>query len=158
MKLKDLLAEGLDEHAEDGDPESGVFVKSECEKCGEPTGPGEQLCKKCASGEDEACPGCGRMPGDGYGSDCDDPMGCGYWKDWAKQAVAELHHDMKKENGKQHEAVEGDMFGDWMGETLRLEDLRRKQNAAPVVKESYGHLVQRRYQERPENRTRIGKK
>lgn len=29
---------------------------------------------------EDACPGCGARPGDGVNPDCDDPMGCGYYK------------------------------------------------------------------------------
>lgn len=30
--------------------------------------------------DDEKCPGCGCAPGDGITQDCDDLMGCGFWK------------------------------------------------------------------------------
>lgn len=30
--------------------------------------------------ENEACPGCGCMPGDGVTETCNDPNGCGFWK------------------------------------------------------------------------------
>lgn len=32
--------------------------------------------------ENDACPSCGSFPKDGPSSDCDDPMGCGYWKEF----------------------------------------------------------------------------
>lgn len=34
----------------------------------------------------EACPGCGCKPGDGITDDCDDPGGCGYFKEWEAAA------------------------------------------------------------------------
>ena len=37
--------------------------------------------------DDEACPGCGCKPGDGINPKCDDPLGCGFWKEF--QASAE---------------------------------------------------------------------
>lgn len=33
-----------------------------------------------ADGLADACPGCGRQPGDGVSATCDHPDGCGYWK------------------------------------------------------------------------------
>lgn len=160
MKLKDLLSEGrFDmEHPADQGGDEGEGEAMLCAKCGMvPVDEQGTLCDGCTA-EDELCPTCGRGPGDGYGADCDDPQGCGYWKDFARDAMAELRADMKKENGKQHEGVENEMFGDWMGETLRLEETRRKQNARPVVEESYGHSIQKRFQELPQNRIRIGVK
>ena len=29
---------------------------------------------------EDACPGCGRRPGDGVSASCTDALGCGYWK------------------------------------------------------------------------------
>jgi hypothetical protein len=29
----------------------------------------------------DACPGCGCLPGDGVSPECDDPLGCGYWRE-----------------------------------------------------------------------------
>jgi hypothetical protein len=37
--------------------------------------------------DDEACPGCGCEPGDGVTEDCDDPAGCGFWKEQQEQEV-----------------------------------------------------------------------
>lgn len=34
----------------------------------------------------EVCPGCGIRVGFGINDECDDPMGCGYWKDFGGQA------------------------------------------------------------------------
>lgn len=36
--------------------------------------------------DDEACPGCGVKPGDGVNPKCDDPLGCGYWRDFKTDA------------------------------------------------------------------------
>lgn len=30
--------------------------------------------------DNEACPGCGCLPGDGISDDCEDEDGCGHWK------------------------------------------------------------------------------
>jgi len=36
--------------------------------------------------DSEACPGCGAKPGDGINPKCDDPLGCGYWKEFKASA------------------------------------------------------------------------
>ena len=158
MKLKDLLAEsrfdmegpecaGCEDPScacKDAAPDTetwGSDVGREEDELGD--GPGE-----------ESCPGCGRGPGDGYGTDCEDPQGCGYWKDWAKDAVAELKRDMKAD-GAMDEAT---YFDRYMTETLAVEERRAKQLAAPVMVEGYGKIRQKRTQELPSNRTRIGRK
>lgn len=151
MKLKDLLAEGMDDA-----PESGVREKEgECEGCGAVCDIRSKLCDGCEMGGADSCPGCGRGPGDGYGADCDDPQGCGYWKDFAREAMAELRAEMKMDRGMD-EGV--NMFGDFMDKTLELEEQRRVNNARPVVQESYGHSIQRRFQELPQNRIRVVRK
>jgi hypothetical protein len=99
---------------------------------------------------EEACPGCGSMPGDGITPGCDDPMGCGYHKGLMHAAVADTHHHLKHENAK----FDGDAY---MEETIRLEEARKRQSKAPVERESVGHIRQLRTQELPANRIRIGK-
>jgi hypothetical protein len=64
-----------DEEAHDSDVEA-------CEGCGRPLD-AEGKCRKCEDDED-ACPGCGCRPGDGITPGCNDPMGCGYWKEYSK--------------------------------------------------------------------------
>jgi hypothetical protein len=136
MKLKDLLSEGF-----------GPCAGCDDEDC---------ECHGSTEEEDdvEACPGCGRKPGDGYGADCDDPLGCGYWKDWAKEAMAELRRDMKANSGMN----EATFFDRYMKETLQIEERRAKVNKAPVMEEGYGKVRQKRVQELPLNRIRIGVK
>jgi len=34
----------------------------------------------------EACQGCGCEPGEGITEDCEEPLGCGYWKQWRDEA------------------------------------------------------------------------
>ncbi len=146
MKLKDLLSEGR------FDMEGPESAGGPCPGCDD----GDCECKAGAgAGGDESCPGCGRMPGDGYGTDCEDPMGCGYWKDWAREAVAELRHDMQKERGSVDEAT---FFDRYMQETLQLEERKARQNKAPLIAESIGKVRQKRVQELPHNRIRIGVK
>jgi hypothetical protein len=36
----------------------------------------------------DSCRGCGKSPGEGYSSDCQDMLGCGYWKQLFKDAGA----------------------------------------------------------------------
>ena len=140
MKLKELLAEG-----------------PECTGCDDPS----CECASAAGGDEdmdtEACPGCGRKPGDGYGADCNDPAGCGYWKDWAREAMEELRGEMKRA-GAMQEAKQSDYFDRYMEETLALEDRKAKQMKAPLIAESYGKVRQKRVQELPWNRIRVGGK
>lgn len=154
MKLKDLLAEGRFDmegpEAEDKDNEAKSLMQCSMRDAA----PGEE-CDCNVAEHPDACPGCGRGPGDGYGADCEDPQGCGYWKDFAREAMAELRAEMKRERNVD-EGV--NMFGDFMDTTLSLEEQRRARNARPVVKESYGHSIQRRFQELPQNRIRVVKK
>ncbi len=157
MKLKDLLAEGRFD-MEGPEPES---VESEegsnaCAKCGEAdVGEADELCDLCRDEDDEACPSCGRSPGDGYGDDCDDPAGCGHWKDWAREAAAEWKRDNKRDGGMDEGA---NFFDKYMAETLWIEDRRAKQLKAPVVAESIGKIRQKLVQETPANRIRIVRK
>lgn len=144
MKLKDLLAEGRF----DMEGPEGVGV-GPCLGCDDP----ECECHGVTDeGDDESCPGCGRMPGDGVGDECDDPMGCGHWKSWAREAAAEWKRDSKADGGME-EGV--DFFDKYMAETLWIEDRRAKQLKAPVVAESIGKIRQRRVQESPANRIRM---
>jgi len=134
MKLKDLLSEGrFDmEHPNPEDEEE----REEHE-------------------DDDSCPSCGRQPGEGYGDTCDDPGGCGYWKDWAREAAAEWKRDQRHEEGLGEGA---DFFDRYMKETLEIEDLKARQLKAPVVTESYGKIRQKRVQELPWNRIRMVRK
>lgn len=136
MKLKELLSEGLGPCAGCDD------IDCECHGSTD-------------EGDPEACPGCGRKPGDGYGADCDDPQGCGYWKDWAKEAMAELRRDMKADGAVEEAAT---FFDRYMEETLQLEERRARVNKAPVMAEGYGKVRQKRVQELPLNRIRVGVK
>lgn len=136
MKLKELLAEG-----------------PECTGCDDPL----CGCNPADEADAEACPGCGRKPGDGYGADCNDPTGCGYWKDWAREAMEELRGEMRRD-GAMEESKQGDYFDRYMQETLALEERRAKQLNAPLISESYGKIRQKRVQELPWNRMRVGGK
>lgn len=153
MKLKDLLEEGrFDmEHPEsEGECPYGCdeFTDddSKCSAC---------LGKESEDEDDESCPSCGRMPGDGFGETCSDPAGCGYWKDWAKEAAMEWKIDAKREGGLGEGA---DFFDKYMAETLWIEDRKARQLKAPVVAESIGKIRQKRVQDTPANRTRIVRK
>ena len=134
MKLKELLDEG---HFDTDHPKNKSDEGSDED-----------------NGEDnESCPGCGRMPGEGYGEACEDPIGCGYWKDWAREAAAEWKHDNRRES----DVDEGvDFFDKYMAETLWIEDRKARQFKAPVIAESIGKVRQKRVQETPANRIRIG--
>lgn len=136
MKLKELLAEG-----------------PECTGCDDPL----CGCNPADEADAEACPSCGRRPGDGYGANCNDPMGCGYWKDWAREAMEELRGEMRRD-GAMEESKQGDYFDRYMQETLALEERRAKQLKAPLISESYGKIRQKRVQELPWNRMRVGGK
>lgn len=138
MKLKELLAEGFDDEAI-------------CYGCGREDGH-DGPCLDPEECDPETCPGCGRGPGDGYGEDCDHPEGCGYWKDWAREAVAELRGDMKRDGGME----ESTYFDDYMAETLHLEARRAKQLKAAPIEESIGKKRQKLVQELPQNRIKIG--
>lgn len=39
-----------------------------------------EAAKKLATLRPEACPGCGRTPGEGYDENCEHPDGCGFFK------------------------------------------------------------------------------
>lgn len=39
--------------------------------------------------DNEACPGCGCCPGDGITMGCDDPNGCGHWKEMERELYPE---------------------------------------------------------------------
>lgn len=146
MKLKDLLAEGRFD-----------MEGPECQGCEDPACACHVGEPAADEGNVEACPSCGRGPGDGYGADCDDPQGCGYWKDWARDAVEELRGEMKRD-GAMAEAKQGDYFDRYMEETLALEDRKAKQMKAPLLAEGYGKIRQKRVQELPWNRIRVGDK
>lgn len=45
--------------------------------------------------DDEACPGCGAKPGDGINPKCDDPMGCGFWKEFKASAEGPKGRSMR---------------------------------------------------------------
>lgn len=47
--------------------------------------------------EDESCPTCGAVPGQGLTPDCDDPNGCGYWRKLASGEGVE-HDDTNEED------------------------------------------------------------
>jgi len=98
----------------------------------------------------EACPGCGCLPGDGATTGCDDPLGCGAHKLGMDDAMADTQRHVKHESAK----FDGDAY---MEETIRIEESRKRQNKAPVERESVGHIRQLRTQENPNNRIRIGK-
>lgn len=150
MKLKDLLAEDRHDSKVAHDPDAAP----DTETWGSDIGREEDEHDLDDGPGNEECPGCGRGPGDGYGSECDDPQGCGYWKDWAKDAVAELKRDMKAD-GAMDEAT---YFDRYMTETLAVEQRRARQLAAPVMAEGYGKIRQKRTQEHPANRIKIGGK
>jgi hypothetical protein len=67
-----------------------------------------------------------------------------------------MRAEMKRERGGVDEGV--NMFGEFMDTTVQLEEQRRARNARPVVSESYGHSIQKRFQELPQNRIRVVKK
>lgn len=163
MKLKDLLAEGRFDMEGPDSPDEAEH-KAQCMSCQAVIGMDSEFCEKCeqgiasqSDGDDDACPGCGRGPGDGYGADCNDPQGCGYWKDFAREAMEELRGEMQRD-GAMGEAANSDFFDKYMEETIAREELKAKQLKAPVVAESYGKIRQKRVQELPQNRIRIGGK
>jgi len=39
--------------------------------------------------DDDACPGCGFKPGDGANEECDDPEGCGFYKEQEQNVASE---------------------------------------------------------------------
>lgn len=45
--------------------------------------------------DSEACPGCGSKPGDGINAKCDDPMGCGYWKEFKVSAEGPVGRSLR---------------------------------------------------------------
>lgn len=158
MKLKDLLAEGRFDMEHPNPQDEDEACPYGCDQFADD----DSKCSACLSKNDEdegpgdeSCPGCGRTPGDGYGSDCNDPAGCGYWKEWAREAAAEWKRDNRRDGGMDEGA---NFFDKYMTETLWLEDRRAKQLKAPVVAESYGKIRQKRVQELPWNRIRIGGK
>jgi len=106
----------------------------------------------------EACPGCGSMPGDGITDGCDDPLGCGTNRMHQASAIGDAiaHTQRSPMPHMKHESAKFD--GDaYMEETIRLEEARKRKNKAPVTQESIGHIRQLRTQELPQNRIRIGK-
>lgn len=102
----------------------------------------------------EACPGCGSTPGDGITFGCNDPMGCGHNRMNQDAAIGDaIAHTKRSEHMKNESAkFDGDAY---MEETIRLEEARKRQNKAPVERESVGHIRQLRTQEHPNNRIKI---
>ncbi len=45
--------------------------------------------------DSEACPGCGSKPGDGVNPKCDDPLGCGYWKEFKASAEGPIGRSLR---------------------------------------------------------------
>lgn len=43
----------------------------------------------------EACPGCGCLPGDGVSESCDDPNGCGFFRELAADIATKSDDDLK---------------------------------------------------------------
>jgi hypothetical protein len=41
---------------------------------------GDLLASDDEEDEDDYCPGCGAVPGDGLTASCEDSLGCGYWR------------------------------------------------------------------------------
>jgi len=63
-----------------GDEHPITCLKCQCERCGG-TAPAFLHTDPPEVMSNEACPGCGSTPGDGPGKGCDDPDGCGFWKE-----------------------------------------------------------------------------
>ncbi len=52
--------------------------------------PEERCCNECSISlahpeHQEACPGCGKRPGEGLTEGCEDPLGCGFWRPLYKE-------------------------------------------------------------------------
>ena len=132
----------------DLDREMGSAFAGGCDSCGGVPGSGVS-CPECEDNY-EACPGCGSLPGDGITPDCDDPLGCGHNKKMMHAAVESTQHYIKHESAK----FDGNAY---MDETIRLEEARKRQNNAPVERDSVGHKRQLRTQDSPNNRIRFGR-
>lgn len=106
---------------------------------------------------DDACPGCGSMPGDGITYGCDDPAGCGVNRANQDASIGDaIAQTQRSPSHMKHESAKFDGNA-YMEETVRLEEARKTRVTAPVNQESIGHVRQLRTQEHPNNRIRIGK-